>query len=42
MIEDQALAQSCLRQLKAAFAIFLANKQKFPLYYESESSQLLP
>lgn len=38
MLEDKALAHTGLGQLKAAFGIFGANKQKFPLYYESESS----
>ncbi|KAL6865850.1 endo-1,3-beta glucanase [Amphichorda felina] len=35
MLEDKALAHTGLGQLKAAFGIFGANKQKFPLYYES-------
>ncbi|KAL6806564.1 glycoside hydrolase family 81 protein [Trichoderma sp. SZMC 28013] len=35
MIGDKALAQTGLGQLKAAFATFAANEQKFPLVYES-------
>ncbi|KKP06735.1 glycosyl hydrolase family 81 [Trichoderma harzianum] len=35
MLGDNALAQTGLGQLKAAFATFAANKQKFPLVYES-------
>lgn len=36
MVGDKALAQTGLGQLKAAFGTFAANKQKFPLTYESE------
>jgi len=35
LIGDKALAQTGLGQLKAAFATFAANKQKFPLTHES-------
>ncbi|KAI9151775.1 putative endo-1,3(4)-beta-glucanase [Paramyrothecium foliicola] len=35
MLEDEKLAQSGLSQLKAAFGVFVANKQKHPLVYES-------
>lgn len=36
MLGDRTRAQEGLGQLKAAFGQFGANKQKFPLYYESE------
>lgn len=36
MLEDKDMAQKGLGQLKAAFATFAANKQKFPLLYESK------
>ncbi|KAL3956453.1 hypothetical protein ACCO45_009299 [Purpureocillium lilacinum] len=35
LIGDKALAQTGLGQLKAAFATFAANKQKFPLTHET-------
>lgn len=35
MLGDKALAQAGLNKLKAAFAVFATNKQKFPLIYES-------
>ncbi|PNY23348.1 endo-1,3(4)-beta-glucanase 2 [Tolypocladium capitatum] len=37
MVGDEALAQTGLGQLKAAFGIFAANKQRYPLTYESKS-----
>lgn len=36
MLGDKALLQTGLGQLKAAFATFAANEQKFPLVHESE------
>lgn len=36
MLGDKALAQSGLGKLKSAFATFAANKQKYPLVYESK------
>lgn len=35
MLGEKGLAQAGLVNLKAAFATFVANKQKYPLYYES-------
>ncbi|KAK8044608.1 glycosyl hydrolase family 81 [Apiospora rasikravindrae] len=35
MLQNQKLAQTGLSNLKAAFGRFVANKQQFPLYYES-------
>ncbi|PHH68408.1 hypothetical protein CDD82_575 [Ophiocordyceps australis] len=35
MLEDKEMASRSLGQLKAAFGTFAANKQKFPLLYES-------
>ncbi|KAK5995005.1 Glucan endo-1,3-beta-D-glucosidase [Cladobotryum mycophilum] len=35
MVGDQAMAQTGLGQLKAAFATFAANKQKYPLFHET-------
>ncbi|KAK6223696.1 glycoside hydrolase family 81 protein [Colletotrichum tabaci] len=35
ILQDPALAQSGLNRLKAAFARFAANQQRFPLVYES-------
>jgi endoglucanase Acf2 len=40
MLEDQALVKKGLGQLKAAFGAFAANKQKFPLVYESKCKAL--
>lgn len=37
MLGDRGLANMGLGQLKAAFGQFAANKQKFPLFYESKS-----
>ena len=34
MIGDRALLQMGLKELKEAFAMFAANKQKYPLLYE--------
>lgn len=42
MLGDRALTQTGLGQLKAAFATFAANEQKFPLVHESESILLQP
>lgn len=41
MLGDKALMQTGLGQLKAAFATFAANEQKFPLVHESERSPSL-
>ncbi|POR35186.1 Putative endo-1,3(4)-beta-glucanase 2 [Tolypocladium paradoxum] len=38
LVGDKALAQTGLGQLKAAFGIFAANRQKYPLMHESRSS----
>ncbi|KAH6894429.1 endo-1,3(4)-beta-glucanase [Thelonectria olida] len=35
MLGEKGLAQAGLAKLKTAFATFVANKQKYPLYYES-------
>jgi endo-1,3(4)-beta-glucanase len=40
MLGDRALTNTGLGQLKAAFATFAANEQKFPLVHESESISL--
>jgi len=34
LLEDHALAQTGLGQLKQAFALFANNQQKYPLVYE--------
>jgi len=36
LLGDKALAKKGLGPLKAAFGTFAANKQKFPLNYESK------
>ena len=36
LVGDQQLADTGIGQLKAAFGAFAANKQKYPLFYESE------
>ncbi|CAG8956145.1 hypothetical protein HYFRA_00012062 [Hymenoscyphus fraxineus] len=35
MLDDKGLAQSGLSKLKQAFAVFIENRQQFPLFYES-------
>jgi endoglucanase Acf2 len=36
ILGNTSLAQTGLAQLKLAFALFQANKQQYPLYYEGQ------
>lgn len=41
MLDDKGLAQSGLDKLKAAFAVFIENRQQYPLVYETAWSGLV-
>lgn len=40
MLGEAGLAQAGLTKLKTAFSVFVSNKQKYPLVYESKQMTL--
>jgi endoglucanase Acf2 len=42
LLGNTSLAQAGLAQLKQAFALFAANKQQYPLYYEGKVDRPIP